>query len=94
MTALFKRDAGPWVARCVLMAVTARRDQHVSGFLHARRYIALATCILALVWYAYNLWKATTGWEEVYVVAVECERREGGPTRREGGVHGHRQRRA
>jgi len=35
------------------------------------QWFAFATTILALCFYAYDTWKATTGWEEVYVCVIE-----------------------
>nr|AHH02139.1 CnChR2 [synthetic construct] len=37
----------------------------------AMQWMAFALCIICLVFYAYHSWKATTGWEEVYVCVVE-----------------------
>lgn len=35
------------------------------------QWFAFSLCIVILVFYAYHSWKATTGWEEVYVCIVE-----------------------
>ena len=37
----------------------------------AIQWIAFAVSISILVFYAWHTWKATCGWEEVYVCAVE-----------------------
>lgn len=37
------------------------------------QWIAFATAVAGLIFYAYDTVKATTGWEEVYVCIVERE---------------------
>lgn len=36
-------------------------------------WMCFTVCIMCLLFYAYHSWKATTGWEEVYVCMVERE---------------------
>nr|AER58217.1 channelopsin 1 [Chlamydomonas yellowstonensis] len=40
-------------------------------FAHVCQWSIFAVCVLSLLWYAYQYWKATCGWEEVYVCCIE-----------------------
>lgn len=40
---------------------------------NALQWFAFALCVIILCWYAYHSWKATCGWEEVYVCCIERE---------------------
>ena len=40
---------------------------------NALQWFAFALSIIILTWYAYAFWKATCGWEEVYVCTIESE---------------------
>nr|AHH02096.1 protein 85 [synthetic construct] len=40
-------------------------------FAHVCQWSIFAVCILSLLWYAWQYWKATCGWEEVYVCCIE-----------------------
>lgn len=34
-------------------------------------WLCFSFCVMCLIFYAYHSWKATTGWEEVYVCVIE-----------------------
>ena len=52
------------------------KDQGSSSektFQQVMNWICFAVCIVSLLWYAFNFWKATCGWEEVFIVSNVCE---------------------
>jgi hypothetical protein len=63
---------------CVRVALrgshTAQASKALRRLPHrSRRWVAFALCVVSLIFYGYHAWKATVGWEEIYVVLVESK---------------------